>query len=40
MEAAVAKDEEELKDEKYKGRLFDYTVDGYRTKVKALKSKQ
>jgi thiol-disulfide isomerase/thioredoxin len=40
MEAAVVKGEEELKDEKYKGRVFDYTVDGYRTKVKALKSKQ
>jgi thiol-disulfide isomerase/thioredoxin len=39
MEKAVVEGEKELKGETYKGRIFDYTVDDYRAKVKALKSK-
>lgn len=40
MEQAVVKGEEELKDERYKGRVFDYTVEGYKTKILELKKKQ
>ncbi|MNY48391.1 hypothetical protein D3C86_1837240 [compost metagenome] len=40
MEEAVVKGEEELKDERYKGRVFDYTVAGYKTKIQELKNKQ
>lgn len=39
MEQAVIKGEEELKDEQYNGRVFDYTVEGYKTKIKDLKKK-
>lgn len=39
MEQAVVKGEEELKDERYKGRIFDYTVEGYKTKIQDLKKR-
>lgn len=39
MDEAVAKGQEELKDEKYNGRVFDYTVEGYRKKIQDLKKK-
>lgn len=40
LEQAVVKGGEELKDERYKGRVFDYTVEGYKTKIQELKKKQ
>lgn len=40
MEEAVVKGQEELKDERYHGRVFDYTVEGYKKKVQELKNKQ
>lgn len=40
MEQAVVKGQEELKDERYNGRVFDYTVEGYRVKVQELKKKK
>lgn len=40
LEEAVVKGQEELKDERYNGRVFDYTVEGYKTKIQALKNKQ
>lgn len=40
MEEAVIKGQEELKDEKYNGRVFDYTVEGYKTKIQEIKKKQ
>lgn len=40
MEEAVVKGQEELKDEKYNGRIFDYTVEGYKKKIQELKQKQ
>jgi thiol-disulfide isomerase/thioredoxin len=39
MEQAVVKGQEELKDEKYQGRVFDYTVEGYKKKIEELKKK-
>lgn len=39
LEQAVVKGQEELKDERYQGRVFDYTVDGYRKKIVDLKKK-
>lgn len=40
LDQAVVKGQEELKDEQYKGRVFDYTVEGYKTKIQELKKKQ
>ncbi len=37
LEQAVAKGQEELKDDQYKGRVFDYTVEGYKEKLGKLK---
>ncbi|SMC52312.1 hypothetical protein [Pedobacter africanus] len=39
MEQALVKGQEELKDERYKGCVFDYTVEGYKTKIQELKKK-
>lgn len=39
LEQAVVKGEAELKLEQYKGRVFDYTVEGYKEKIKDLKKK-
>lgn len=40
MEQAVVKGQEELQDERFHGRVFDYTVEEYKQKVKGLKKGQ
>ncbi|WP_256006766.1 TlpA family protein disulfide reductase [Pedobacter deserti] len=39
MEEAVLKGREELKDQRYSGRVFEYTVEGYKKKLNEIKSK-
>ncbi|WP_339423745.1 thioredoxin domain-containing protein [Sphingobacterium sp. MYb388] len=39
MERAIAKGQEELKDESFVGRIFDYTIEDYKKKLAEYKSK-